>query len=112
MAAEKCGNLSDFVQWVKISNVIPSLTVLAFNGAHQNRLEKKIADNDRSISNSNFQSLDHFPAASHVTHPVNKQLRQTELQMAISINKHLQRSQYSRFCYITTLHNNKCSTTF
>ena len=43
VAAEKCGNLPDFVQWVKISKVRPSLTGLAFNGAHQNRLEKKIS---------------------------------------------------------------------
>ena len=55
------------VQEVKSETL--SLTGLALNGAHQNRLEKKLADNDRSMSNINFQSLDHFPAASHVTHP-------------------------------------------
>ena len=32
--------------------------------------------------------------------PMHKQFRQMELLMAIPINKHLQRSQYSRFCYI------------
>ena len=69
VVAKNCGNLPDFVQCFKRSKVRPSLTSLALNGAHQNWLEKNLADNDRSMSNINFQSLDHFPGAFHVTHP-------------------------------------------
>ena len=43
VVAEKCGNLPDFVQCFKRSKVRPSLTSLALNGAHQNRLEKKFS---------------------------------------------------------------------
>ena len=43
VVAEKCGNLPDFVQCFKRSKVRPSLTSLALNGAHQNRLEKKVS---------------------------------------------------------------------
>ena len=69
VVAEKCSNLPYFVQGFTRSKVRTSLTGSALNGAHQNRLEKNLADNDSSMSNINFQSLYHFLAASHVTHP-------------------------------------------
>ena len=40
--------------------------------------------------------------------PRQKQVRQMEFLMAISVNNHLQGSQYSIFPYIITLHSSKC----
>ena len=45
---------------------------------------------------------------SFLIQPVQKQFRQMELVMAISVNNHLQGSQYSIFRCIVTLHNSKC----
>ena len=127
--AEKFGKLSDFVQWFKRSKLRPSLTGLALNGApklvgkklsNRKRSNKRkaeiestvdlLVENERSTPNFNFQSLGNFPAASQVTHipPVQKQFRQMELLMAISVNNHLQSSHHSMFRYIIKLHSSKC----
>ena len=85
------------MQWFKRSKLRSSLTGLALNGALKTvgkkpRSRKKnnkpkveiestvdrFVENDRSMPNSNFQSLGHFPAASQVTHRTCAEAVQTD----------------------------------
>ena len=129
---EKCDKLSDFVQWFKRSKSRPSQTGLALNGAPKSvgtKPSNKKRSNKRKVEIevlSIFQlkmtevnlilTFNHLAISQKlprlIISPVQKQFRQMELLIAVSVNNDLQGSHYSIFRYIITLHSSKCPIIF